>query len=169
MTFFQAVRTCVSIIAASLLLVGCGDGTPPSAYKRPRDKFFAAVPLTFIDEDFVPCFRTTDGQPRRLPDTECYRLTEPRRMRGVAVTGFETGSFYPRRTMLPQQGEQSEFWIELEPRVLPRNARSRCSKGCAVYLDFIGRRTAARGSYGHMGLANHIVVVDRVIGADVLD
>lgn len=163
------MKTCAYICAASLLLVGCGNGTPPSAYQHLRDQFFAAVPLAFIDDDFMPCFRSSDGQPARLSDRECYRLAEPQRMRGVAVTGFEAGSFYPALRTLPQQGQRSEFWLELEPRVLPLNVRNRCIQGCAVYLDFIGRRTVARGSYGHMGLATHMVVVDRVFGAKVLD
>jgi hypothetical protein len=61
------------------------------------------------------------------------------------------------------------LWVELDPHVLPTNVRSRCSEGCAVYLDFVGRRTAVQGNYGHLGLANHIVVVDRVLTANVLD
>jgi hypothetical protein len=42
-------------------------------------------------------------------------------------------------------------------------------RGLCVYLDFIGRRTAVAGGYGDMGLARHIVVVDRVLGAKVLE
>jgi len=156
-------------VAASLVLGGCSEGTPPSAYQHARDRFFATVPLTMFDDDFYPCFRTVDGQPARLSAADCYRLTAPRRMRGVARTGFETGSFYPGRTTLPQADERSDLWIELDPRVLAPDVRRSCAEGCAVYLDFIGRRTAVRGRYGHMGLASHIVIVDRVLSARVLD
>ncbi|WP_150125363.1 hypothetical protein [Sphingomonas sp. LM7] len=34
-----------------------------------------------------------------------------------------------------------------------------------VLLDFIGRRTAYQGRYGHMGLADSEVIVDRLISA----
>ncbi len=151
------------------MLVACGDGTPPSAYKHPRDQFFAAVPLPFVNDDFEPCFRTNRGVPGRLADSECYRFAQPQRMRGVAVTGFETRRFYPARTTLPNPEERSEVWIGLEPQLLPQNVRGRCIKGCALYLDFVGRRTAVQGSYGHMGLADHMVVVDRVFRANVLE
>ena len=164
----RSVRTRAAISTLSLLIVGCGDGTPPTAYKHPRDQFFAAVPLPFINDDFMACFRRNEGQPSRLPDRECYRFTEPQRMRGVALTGFETGSFHPARTTLPQSEERSEVWIGLEPHVLPQNVRGRCMEGCAVYLDFVGRRTAVEGGYGHMGLRSHMVVVDRVLEANVL-
>ena len=168
MTLSRPVRPSALILVASALLGGCYEGTPPTAYKHPRDRFFAAVPLPFLHDDFVPCFRTTGREPARLPPSECYRLTDPRRMRGVAITGFETGAFYPGRTTLPPHGERSAFWLEHEPRLLPADVRDRCLKGCAVYLDFIGRRTAVRGSYGHMGLANHLILVDRVFEAKVV-
>jgi hypothetical protein len=38
-----------------------------------------------------------------------------------------------------------------------------------VRLDFIGRRTAVSGRYGHMGLSVHYVVVDRIISARIAD
>lgn len=153
------------VLAASLLLVGCGDGTPPSAYKHPRDQFFAAVPLPFINDEFGPCLRTTDGELRRLPDAECYRLSEPQRLRGVAVTGFETGSFYPGRTTVPHEHDRSDIWIELDRRILPDHLRNGCRRDCAVYLDFVGRRTAVPGSYGHFGVSKHQVIIDRLLHA----
>src|SRR5215207_4158232 len=98
-----------AIVFVALLLAGCGDGNPPAAYKHSRDQLFAVVPLPTVDADFVPCFRTINGQPGRLIDAECYNFTGPQRMRGVAITGFETGSFYPLRTTLPQNGERSDI------------------------------------------------------------
>ena len=89
-------------------------------------------------------------------------------MRGVAVTGFETGSFYPGGAKLPPN-ESSDLWLELDPGILPRNIQNRCSDGCTVYLDLIGRRTAVAGGYGHMGLAKHMIIVDRVLEANVLE
>ena len=156
-------------VAASLLLAGCSDGTPPSAYKHARDRLLATIPLVIFDDDLYPCFRTIDGRPARLPDAECYRLTDAQRLRGVARTGFEAGSFYPGRTTLPQADEQSDLWIELDPSDLAPEVRRSCTQGCAVYLDFIGRRTAVPGSYGHMGSARHLIIVDRVLSARILD
>jgi hypothetical protein len=90
-------------------------------------------------------------------------------MHGVAKTGFETGSFYPGRTTPPGDEERSDFWVELDPRVLPRAVRTKCSQKCSVYLNFIGRRTVVQGNYGHMGLAKQLIVVDRVLEAEALE
>lgn len=148
--------------------MGCSD-TPPAAYEHPRDQFFAAIPLTMIDADFTPCFRTINSRPARLADADCYSFTNAERMRGVLISGFETGSFYPGRNTLPQGGEQSGSWMDLDPRLLPTEVRSRCGEGCALRLDFIGRRTAVQGAYGHMGMAGHIVLVDHVLEATLLE
>ena len=147
---------------------GC-SGSPPAAYEHPRDQFFAAIPLTIIDADFRPCFRTVDGRPARLADADCYSFTNAERMRGVSISGFETGSFYPGRITLPQRGEQSGFWMDLDPRLLPTDVRSRCGEGYALRLDFIGRRTAVQGAYGPWGMAGHIILVDRVLEATLLE
>jgi hypothetical protein len=73
--------------------------------------------------------------------------------------------FYPGAHEAPAQGQQSDLWLSLEPQLLSPQLRKKCEQGCLLALDFIGRRTAVEGSYGHMGLAKHLIVVDRVIGA----
>jgi hypothetical protein len=32
----------------------------------------------------------------------------------------------------------------------------------AFYVEFIGRRTAVQGTYGHMGIFGHKIIVDRL-------
>jgi len=100
---------------------------------------------------------------------DCYRFSEPRRMRGVAITGFETGDFFAGRTTVPKENQSSDIWIEVDPGVLPTNVRDSCRTGCSIYLDFLGRRTAVEGHYGHMGMSKHQIVVDRVLYARLLD
>ena len=125
------MRACAFLTAAGFLLAGCGAGTPPSAYKHPRDQFFAASPLPMIHADFEPCFRTIDGKPGRLPDADCFRFTDPQRMRGVAVRYTESGRFYPGRQTPPPRGARSGFWVEHHPSLPPRPLPSGCSEGCA--------------------------------------
>jgi hypothetical protein len=157
-----------TMLASCLLVVGCSD-TPPSAYQHPRDQFFAAIPLTMINDDFNACFRTVDGRPGRLSDEDCYRFNDPERMRGVLIAGFETSSFYPGRTTPPAHDERSGYWMDVPHGVLPADLWRRCGAGCAIRLDFIGRRTAVQGGYGHMSLASHMIIVDRVIEATPLE
>lgn len=116
-----------------------------------------------------PCFRTIDGRPGRLPDSDCYRFGERKRFQGVATIGFEAGGFFPGRTTLPTEGEVGNVWLSLERNLLPGAVRSRCEKKCVVALVFIGRRTAIEGSYGHMGLAKHLISVDQILDAKTLD
>lgn len=159
--------------AVSLLLVSCSDYTPPAAYSHAQDKLLAAVPLAILDQDLQPCFRTINGKPGRLSDADCYRFRAPQHMRGVAITGFEAGLFYAGWTRRPPTELQTNLRLQLDPRSLASDpmkaARRKCTGGCTVYLDFIGRQTAVQGSYGHMGLGKNIVIVDRILAAKVLD
>ena len=152
-----------TLALAALITSGCSNRTPPSAYQHVKDQFWAATALR------QPCVRTINRELSLLAIRDCYRFDKPERMRGVAVTGFETGSFYPRRSTLPPTPEQSNLWPELDTAALPRNVQNKCAEGCTVYLEFIGRRTAVEGAYGHAGLSKHIILVDRVLAADVLD
>lgn len=153
----------IALAALALIMSGCSDGTPPAAYKHAKDQLRAATGLD------APCFRTINGQPGRLPDRDCYRFEQPQRMRGVAITGFESGSFYPRRTARPKHGERSDTWLRLEPGLLSGPVRRACEKGCVLWLDFVGRQTSVEGSYGHMGVAKRLIVADRVVQAKVLE
>jgi len=173
--FPACVRTRLSVAIGSLVLVGCSNGTPSAAYNHAWDKLLAAVPLVIFDQDLQPCFRTINGEPSKLPTAECYRFAAPQPMRGLAITGFEAGYFYPGWTHPPPANVRTDFRLQLDDRTLASGpmklARGKCSGrfGCTVYLDFIGRRTAVPGSYGHMGAGKHIVIVDRVIKAKLFD
>jgi len=80
-----------------------------------------------------------------------------------------TGDFFAGRTTVPKENQSSDIWIEVDPGVLPTNVRDSCRTGCSIYLDFLGRRTAVEGHYGHMGMSKHQIVVDRVLYARLLD
>jgi hypothetical protein len=87
----------------------------------------------------------------------------------VALKGFEAGSFYPGRTQAPAEGERSDLWLSIEPDMLPASVGAGCSDACILRLDFIGRQTLVEGGYGHMGAAKHMIIVDRVREARVLE
>ena len=168
----DAMRKLLFFALPAVLLCSC-NSNPPSAYKHGRDQFFAVVPGTMFDDDFYPCFRGADGQPTRLSDEECYRFNAPERMRGVWANGFEEGSFYPNRTRPPGE-TQSDLWLELLwtstiPKGQERLFNFETGKTNYILLDFVGRRTSVAGSYGHLGLAKHLIIVDRVVSAKKLN
>ena len=156
------MRYCLVAVAA-LLASSCSKGPPPSAYKHFRDQVWGVISWE------VPCSRTIGGRPDRLPDADCYRFKEPRRLRGVAELGFEADVFYPGRARPPTPDQESDFRVSVEPNLLPATIRSGCEKNCVVALDFIGRRTAVEGGYGHGGLGRHLILVDRIVDLKVLD
>jgi hypothetical protein len=160
--------------AAGLFLLGCGGSgdTPPSAYRHSRDRLIATLGGSVFGQQ--PCFRTINGQPRVLSIALCYRLEKQRRVRGIWTKAFEESAFYPNRTLPPTQADpDSRIWLELEPGILPerqqRDLERKCGGSCSIYLDFVGRRTSVKGRYGHMGMSDHYLVVDRVFKAEVLE
>lgn len=160
----------VRCLALFTCLVAAGCSQPPNAYQHPRNIAIALLGGELFGER--PCYRTIDGEPGILPDKDCYRFGEPRRMQGIANFGFETASFYSGRTSLPDQAKKPVPWMNFDLRQLDGDAATiarRCNDGCVVYLDFIGRQTVVEGGYGYMGMAKHKVIADRVLSVRYLD
>ncbi|HET6941359.1 MAG TPA: hypothetical protein VFH89_04265 [Sphingomicrobium sp.] len=160
-------------LALLAVLVGSCNANPPSAYQHSRDQFFAVIPGTIFDDDFYPCFRSANGQPTRLSDAECYRFNAPQRMRGVWANGFEEGRFYPDLTTRPGE-TASDLCLEVlrttpVPKGQDRLFDIEPGKTSYILLDFVGRRTSVAGRYGHLGLAKHLIIVDRVVSAKELN
>jgi hypothetical protein len=159
-------------VSLALLIAACGE-TPPSAYRHSRDQLLAAVPAAVFDQDLHPCFRTVAGEPSRLTDEDCYRFGKPQRRSGVWANGFEEGRFYPNVSAQPSPEARTDFWLEMKPGAIPASQKPQVSLKMKatryVRLDFIGRQTAVPGAYGHMGMAKHLIIVDRVLQAKALN
>jgi hypothetical protein len=158
-----------------LLVAACSDGGPPaSTYRHMEDRLWAASGLGAIF-DHQPCWRTIKGVPENLPVADCYRMLPPQRMRGVWLNEFEGSKFFPGYSTDPGPSLRSTLWLEVDRPAISRitgrnfNWRSKGPQPKLVLLDFIGRRTAISGPYGHMGMSDHYVVVDRILSAQVLD
>ena len=94
-------------------------------------------------------------------------------MRGVWANGFEEASFYPNLTTPPGEME-SDLWLEvLQSTPTPKGQEGlfdiQPGKTNYILLDFVGRRTSVAGHYGHLGLAKHLIIVDRVVSAKALN
>lgn len=151
------------------LVAGCGVRSPPSAYQHLRDQLFAVLPLSIINNNLYPCFRTVNGKPGRLRDEECYRFAEPERMSGVVYLYFDrAGQFYPGLKQEPNDEASSEVWVNLDPSIITDEMLDGCEH-CNLYLEFVGRRTLVSGRYGHMGACEHLVVIDQVLIIKVID
>lgn len=56
------------------------------------------------------------------------------------------------------------IWLDIDDAKRPKRL-VHTFNGRAMLVDFIGRRTLYPGSYGHLSLFRHGIIVDRVIAA----
>ena len=98
-----------------------------------------------------------------------------RRFRGIWVDQFEGSVFFEGAADASAIKEKigreclnlsvkREWLAYADERLAPTNH----DHARLVAVDFIGRRTAYQGRYGHMGMSNSQVLVDRMIAAHPL-
>src|SRR3546814_2430120 len=95
-------------------------------------------------------------------------------MRGVWLSGFERSSFLAGAQTMPKGPEQygNAVWVDFAEGSAPdpalRAEMDRMGGTVAVAIDFDGRRSRDAGHYGHMGGADHVVVIDHIRSARIL-
>jgi hypothetical protein len=106
-------------------------------------------------------------------DEDCVDFLPAERMRGIWVSGFETSNFVPDATAPPRAGDAGwqAIWLDFARGAAPdRDLQLEAQRlgRAAVAIDFVGRRARIAGSYGHMGSARGLVIVDRIISIRIL-
>lgn len=88
----------------------------------------------------------------------CFAMAPDRRWKGLWRREFENSRFCP-------QSAQSCSYQTAGDRIwLSGKALSSMGKREGLYqIEFVGRQTAKRGSYGHLSAFDHEIVVDKVI------
>jgi hypothetical protein len=138
------------------MLSGCTDyGPPAAAYRRWQDRLVVAAGLRSL---VWPCSvkeNTKFGiEYGSVPLDQCYKMDSPRRWRGVWRNEFEGSRFCPAPAMkCSYYSVGDRIWLDA----------SKSPDQTLYTVDFIGRRTAVKGRYGHMGGSDYEVIVDRVI------
>jgi|GEM_PF-3530669 len=170
--------TRIKICAPLLLLIAasCDDRTMPFAAYRHFSDGLASRTGGLLG---YPCDRieTVKGKPveTRLPPEQCYRMQPARRYRGIWLDEFE-GSFFfenavsleeaaARYTQLSEPEAQAEWLSFSEPLERRLNRKRDFAHSRMFLIEFIGRRTAVKGLYGHLGGAQNLIVVDRIESA----
>ena len=152
-----------------LLLLGlcaCSNRSSVAApYKKPWDR--AAIQLGLAGWVYQPCYRKrADAQGvwfEFIGSTECFRFNSPERMRGVWLNEGEDEEFLPNATASTVVRTYSRDRTSLEftgPKHLLLAGRER-----AYAIEFVGRRATYPGSYGHLGMSRHLIVVDELLSA----
>ena len=92
---------------------------------------------------------------------ECFQMLPVQRWRGLWRDDFEGSQFCPnpaRNCSFEESGDR--IWLSFNDSVRLKGTRP---AGGLYAIEFVGRRTLRRGSYGHMGVFQHEVLVDRLI------
>lgn len=107
-----------------------------------------------------------------LPDRDCLDFGPARRFNGVYFDEFEGQLLIEGTPKGPPFREPSDHvWLEFDERtVYDANTKALLrpddsGKTRVFMIEFIGRKTARKGQYGHMGASQHEVLVNRVVGA----
>jgi len=157
------VRLAVLLVAA--LLQGC-NYQQAGTYRDVRDQVQAVIIVPLLG--WGPCaraMRDENFQPNKSLAEICYKLTPPRRRHGLWRNNFEGSQFCEApATRCPDASAGELSWLRYSFGVTDTRPRKlKVPYGGLYEVDFIGRRTAVKGRYGHLGGADHYLIVDRMI------
>ena len=97
----------------------------------------------------------------------CSQIKWPQtRMHGMWRNDFEGSQFCPapaRTCSYVWTGErtQPQIWLSFNGPMPPRFRDAKL--GGLYEIEFLGRKTMFKGEYGHVGMSDHEIVVDRLI------
>jgi hypothetical protein len=163
------------IVTGCLLAAGCHRISsaadrlpPPEAYVHFSDRVAAQMFHWGIPWSF-PCTKTVKENGytigTSLPDDQCVKFNLPKRFQGLWRNDFEGSMFCvaPAKQCpySPENSEERHFtWLEMQFH-LPGSEDT--PPGGLYAIDFVGRQSEYPGVYGHMGMSDQEVIVDRLI------
>ena len=99
----------------------------------------------------------------------CFEMEEPKRWKGLWLNGFEGSRFCPEPlSECAYETPGDKIWLTFDEA----NERPELDDddfGKVYEIEFVGPMTALRGSHGHIGTSDHVVVVERLIRIDEAD
>ncbi|MGN6589911.1 MAG: hypothetical protein ACTHKE_06445 [Sphingomicrobium sp.] len=101
-----------------------------------------------------------------IPFDQCYKMDPPRRWAGLWRNEFEGSQFCPAPATncgYDSAGKKisPSYWLEESIR-FPEAIKKRRFGGLYA-IEFDGRKPTYPGAYGHMGMSDQAVIVDRLI------
>lgn len=151
------IASCLA--CASAAVARLGDNLPPEAYLDPVDRQIARTGVGVPGRP-SPCARTTTENGIKIvvgsPTDQCVKMLPQQRWRGLWRNDFEGSQFCPEpatECRLDSPGER--IWLSERP--------DKRGDGKLYHVDFVGRKTMYKGHYGHMGVFDHEIIMDRMI------
>lgn len=164
----------------------------PEVFVRPEDQKRARLldrPCTEADvghgcyrydnrliRDYPCTYRIDTNVMGSLPTDQCFRMEPPQRYRGIWIDEFEGQQFVPEGQTVPDwprgdvrsakgreafdRARAATIWLDVDHADVGHDWRN---GGRRMFVEFIGRKTAYPGSYGHMGMSGHELIIDRMI------
>lgn len=148
---------------ASAAQAGLRDRPPPEAYIDPVDQQIARTgvgvpgrPSPCTHEEVTNGIKVIVGSSTE----QCVRMSAPRRFKGLWRGAFESSQFCPAPATTCGDLTGDRIWLNRYPGR---------PHGGLYRVEFIGRQTIFKGSYGHMGVYDHEVFIDDVIKFDLIE
>jgi hypothetical protein len=134
----------------------------PEAYLRPEDQKKAERLRDGYSGPFPCSYDKVEGGVHviaSLPTDQCFKMTKPERIRGYWSDQFEGSQFCAAPTAACFNPEKNSTWLEFADPKMERREPT----GALYAVEFIGRRPLYSGTFGHFGMFQNDVIVDRVI------
>jgi hypothetical protein len=147
-------RNGIAWVGVPLTLVSCSsnaDANDPRVYAGVADRWRASFPGLLGK----PC----DG----VSERQCYRVDQPRRMRGLWQRGLEITSFIDRDELRPATAKEAEVLVACLDSAQAEDPNAPPVTSGAYDVEFIGRKTLYPGHYGHVGACRSEIFVDRFV------
>lgn len=139
---------------------GLNDKLPPEAYLDPIDQQIARMGKGVPGRPLPCAYERNGGAIIESEQTDlCVRMLPQQRWRGLWLDATEGSTFCPQpATDCPSSGEK--IWLDSGP--------GRGGHGDLYRVDFLGRKTMYKGPYGHLGMFDQEVVMDRAISIQLV-
>ena len=142
---------------------------PANAYKNFSDRFIAHTGIPLPGHPYPCTYVKKDKQfgeyLQSVPTDQCVKMSPSVRMQGLWRNEFEGSQFCPAPAKecsfaLEDGGNERRIWLDF---AAPFPSSEERLPGGLYAVDFVGRRTVYRGEYGHLGVFDGEVIVDRMI------
>jgi len=159
-----ALAGCLALLLAAEAEAGLSDKLPLEAYVDPIDRQIAATGAGLPGRPF-PCAREEITNGIKIivsQDTErCVKMLPRQSWRGLWRAQFEGSRFCPEPARTCDHETPGEdIWLNGGP--------GRPSGGL-YRVVFEGRRTMYNGPYGHLGMSDHEVYVDKAVRFELIE
>lgn len=150
-------RLKLTLVFAGALITGCNQATPVLSNDAIAE---LQAELPGMTDDCVE--RVRAGGIRAFPDDtdECFKMGPAQRYRGLLNVDLEESRFCPHPAQSCSYDTPGSYiWLSF-----PRDYDGvQPVRPDGLYtIDFLGRQTLEIGAHGHLGMAQHEVIVEQV-------